>query len=351
MAEISYPFNADNADGGTSIVSQTQWQAMAAGWVSDFIDYRLTTAGESMPFTATVVNGRDVQISAGRAWVGGFYYQNTSTKTITIPTNSGGYARKDLIVIRADLSKSAVSLALRQGTAAASPKEPTPTRNRGGVWEMPLYCIDVPAANGALVVNRRAPFTMGTPVAVPWNAPDSAALLPRNSFLIDVDTNTSGGQTEGFVGTDGYVITQHLGRSQTYTPGLINSGSMSASLRTGRWRYIAPNMVWFQATINNTTTKNVEASGSNWRVGLELPVISSGKGIQVIHGYLANPDKKFSMPNMVSITATTHPKSTTLYLSIPNFKTPTEGLDGLRGFPAKSTLSISGVYEANKFNE
>jgi hypothetical protein len=351
VAEISYPFNADNADGGTAIVSQTQWQAMASGWVNDFIDMRLTTPGESLPFTAVIANGRDVQISSGRAWVGGFYYQNTSTKTITIPANATTKPRKDLIVIRVDMAKSAVNLALRTGTAAATPVEPKPARSAGGMWEMPLYCIDVPASNGALVANRRAPFNAGSPVAFPWNAPDSTAQLPRNSFSLDVDQNNSGGQTEQFIGQDGYVVSRHLGKARTFTPALVNAGSMSASLRTGRWRWIAPNTVWFQATIDNTTTKAVEATGTNWRVGIVLPQLAGPKGIQVMHGYLANPNKSSGMPNMLSVTGTTTPKSQTLYLSIPNFKTPTEGLDGLKLFPAKSTLSISGVFESNAFKE
>ncbi|MER6086530.1 hypothetical protein [Streptomyces bluensis] len=351
MAEISYPFNADNANGGTSIISQTQWQAMAAGWAGDYVDFRLTTPGESLPFVASVVNGRDLQIGSGRAWVGGFYYQNTSTKTLTVPANSTTRGRKDLVVIQADISKSSVNLALRTGTAAASPAEPFPTRNRGGVWEMALYVVDVPANNGALTLTRRAPFTMGSIAAFPWSARESALLMPPNTLGIDVDQNASGGQAEVFRGTDGYVTTRHLGKTRTYTPGLVNSGSMSSSLRTGRWRWAGPNLVWFQVTINNTTSKPVEATGSNWRVGITLPQTCNAKGIQVLSGYLANPNKSSGMPNMLSITATTHPKSTTLYLSIPNYRTPTEGLDGLRQFPAKSTFSISGVYEANEFNE
>ncbi|MEV3860707.1 hypothetical protein AB0J38_41160 [Streptomyces sp. NPDC050095] len=351
MAEISYPFNADNEAGGTSIVSQTQWQAMAAGWAGDYIDYRLTTPGESLPFNASVINGRDVQIGAGRAWVGGFYYQLTDTTTLTVPANATSRARKDMIVLRADLAKSAVNLALRVGTAAASPVEPSPTRSRGGVWEMALYVVDVPANNGAIVLARRAPFSMAPMVAFPWNAQESVLLMPKPTLAIDADQNSSGGQEEVFRGNDGYVRTRTLGKTNTYTPGLVNAGALAASSRTGRWRWIAPNVCWFQITISNSTAKPVNVAGNQWRVGVTLPQTSNPRGIQTFQGYLSNPNGSSGLPNMLAVTATTHPKSQTLYLHSPSSATTKEGLDGLRIFPAKSTFSISGVLEANEFNE
>ncbi|MFF1635990.1 hypothetical protein, partial [Leifsonia sp. NPDC058248] len=127
MAELSYPFNADNADGGRAIVSQTQWQSMAHLWGGDRIDYTLTaTAYDStdLPFSARVINGRDVEIKPGKAWVGGFYYTLTATMSVTIASNAGTKARKDLIVIQADMAKSAVKIAVVQGTAGASPVSP-----------------------------------------------------------------------------------------------------------------------------------------------------------------------------------------------------------------------------------
>ncbi|MEU6389957.1 hypothetical protein [Streptomyces sp. NPDC046939] len=352
MAEISYPFTEDNSRGGTQVVSQTQWQAMAASWAPDSIDYRLQVPGETLPFTATVTNGRDVQISPGNAWVCGFYYQSTSPKTFTIAVNSTSYARKDLIVLRLDIAQSAVNMALRQGTAAASPTAPYPTRSRNGVWEMPLYIVDVPAQNGAPTLVLCSTFRVGHHVAVPWNAADTASLMAQNAFIVDTDHNDTGGQAEAYKGVDGYVPTRHLGKSQKYVPSLVNvDTSVPFQWRTGRWRWLGPNIVWFQVTIENPWRVGWKTNDSTRRMGIALPQVCNSGGIQVIHGYLSNPTQADGYPNLVAITATTSPKTTTLYLHYPNPTTPAAGLDGLTLFPGTSTLSLSGVYEANYFNE
>lgn len=352
MAEISFPFDADNPSGGTSVVSQTQWQQMALAWSGgDRIDHALTN-GSNLPFIGTVQNGRQVRIGSGNAWVGGFYYRNTSSQILTVADNTTSKGRRDLIVIRLDMTKSAAQLALVKGVEAGTPAEPHPTQQAGGIWEMALYAVDVPANQGAISVARRAPFSMPSPVAYPWSAPESASLAPRNAVSFDLDSNSNGGQTESFNGSDGYAITRHLGKSLAYTPNTVNTDwTIPAANRNGRWRWVSPNLLWFQATIQNDYDKGAMANGSNWRVGITLPKDSNPRGIQVLHGYLSNPDRSGNLPNMISITATTNPKSNILYLHTPNNSTPSEGLDGLRGFPARSTFSISGVVETNEFNE
>lgn len=358
MAENSYPFEADNASGGKALVSQVQWQAMALGWGGDYVDFRMTTPGEVLPFVPTISNGRDVGVGSGRAWVGGFYYENTSSKTFTISNNPTSQGRKDLIVIRANMATSSVNLALVTGTPSTNPVPPAPIRTRGGIWDLALHEVDAPANNGAITVSRRAPFNMPQTVAFPWNAEDSARLLPLNAFGVDADSNSSGGQQEVFQGHDGFAVTRHLGKSRSFTPNLLYGGSATEVAYLtgngnfhGRWRWVAPNLYHFRATMDNVLKSPIEVVSGQWRLAITLPVATHSKGIQTLHGFLSNPNKNSGVPNMTSVTATTHPKSTTLFLHVPNFKTPTEGLDGLRVLPADSTLSISGVLEANEFNE
>ncbi|WJV49911.1 hypothetical protein [Streptomyces flavofungini] len=353
MAQSSYPFDTSNSDGGTAVVSQTQWQDMAQQWGGDRIDYRLTGPEPTdLPFSASVVNGRQVRVSSGAAWVGGFYYRSTSSVVLDIEATPSSKGRKDLIVIRLDMAKSAVLLAVVKGVESATPTEPRPTQVRGGVWEMPLWVVDAPAASGALTVLRRGPFAMPYPVAYPWGAADSAALVPRNALSYDLDANSIGGQQEAFHGHDGYAITRHLGRSETYTPSTVSTTfQLPTADRFGRWRWIAPNMLWVQVTIRNGLDQGCNAEHGEWRVGLSLPKRSNPRGIQTLHGYMSNPGLSGLLPNMLSITATTEPGTSTLLLHTPNHKTPAEGLDGLKSFPAKSTLSISGVVEANELKE
>jgi hypothetical protein len=354
MTELSYPFDADNANGGAQAVSQTQWQQMALAWTNDHLDFPLvnsTYATADLPFTATT-NGRNVTIGAGTAWVGGFYYKLTGTKTFTIADNNTAKGRKDLVVIRADMAKSAVQLAVVQGIAATTPLDPTPSRQSGAAWEMPLYSVDVPANNGTVAVSRRGPYLVPPTVAFPWNADDSAALTPRGAFSIDMDNNGGGVQRESWRGRDGYVKTRDFSKSSTYTPSALYVGSVPTANRRGRYRWIAPNTYWFSATIvNDYEDQGIGVTGSNTRAGITLPINCNPKSIQVLHGYLSNPYYSGGLPNMLAITATTQPGSNILFLNTQNYNNLAEGLDGLRQFPARSTFSISGVIEANEFNE
>ncbi|MGI5196928.1 hypothetical protein ACQEVY_25375 [Streptomyces sp. CA-288835] len=354
MAEISYPFNEDNANGGAKVVSQTQWQAMAKLWGPDRVDFQLTAntyGSTSLPFWATIVNGRTVQVNPGKAWVGGFYYSLTATQGVTVPNNSTTRPRKDLIVLQADMAKGAVNLVIVTGTPAASPVAPQPRRQAGGLWEMPLYEVDAAANNASVTIAGRMPFDSAPSVSVPWNAGNSAAFLPRGSFVVNMDNANGDAQTESFNGRDAYLVTRHLGKSKTYTPSVLNVSALPTNFRTGRWRWIAPNTFWFSARIDVDRNSGAWVSGSNWRSGITLPVASNKKAIQVLHGYMANPERSAGLPNMLSITATTEPGTSALLLHVPNVETATGGLDGLRGFPARSTFSISGVIESNQITE
>lgn len=357
MAELSYPFNADNANGGSQIVSQAQWQAMARMWTSDRVDFQLTAtsyAPTALPFNATIVNGRTVQLGSGKAWVGGFYYTLTSTHSVTIANNSTIQPRKDLIVLQADMAKSAVNLAVLTGVAAASPIPPTLRRQVGGIWEMPLYEVDAPANNGPIALYDRMPFDIPGRVAYPWNAAPGAAMLPRGTFAIDMDNNASDTQTEYFIGRSGTTVTRDLGKSRPWTPGFVNAVSNVPLVnRIGRWRWIAPGTVYFSASIEcDWPDRGVVLQSGKTQLGLTIPVPASGVTGQVLKGYIRNPNNNGGLPNLVDITATIL-KSTTdqtvAYLNYPNTTSAAEGMDYLRTLPSMATLNVSGVYEASTF--
>ncbi|MGW2919529.1 hypothetical protein ACWDBF_16945 [Streptomyces angustmyceticus] len=356
MAEISYPFNADNANGGTSVVSQTQWQAMAAMWGGDRVDFQLTatTYGDtSLPFYARVVNGRSVEVNAGKAWVGGFYYQNTGLKTVTIASNPSTKPRKDLIVLQADMAKSAVNVTVVKGTASATPLAPQPRRQPGGLWEMPLYEVTAAALDASVTIVGRMPFDTPTPVAFPWNAADGAAALPRGSFIYDMDNNGGDSQYEGFSGRDGYVITRHLGKSKNFTPSLVNGGSVS--VREGRWRMVGPNTVWFSAFIQNTSGTDTKLDTGAWTYGLTLPVPANGKTGQIITGHLDNnaSNGNKNWPNFMEIVGKVNrgSNSQTMWLYWPSPAGAKGGLDGVSTIPRHAFITFSGVYEAASFKE
>ncbi|MFC8099441.1 hypothetical protein [Streptomyces sp. NPDC057363] len=353
MAEISYPFNEDNANGGAKVVSHSQWQAMAHMWGGDRVDFELTNSvyeGNQLPFNASVINGRTAVITPGKAWVGGFYYTLTADLPVTIPDNTAPLPRKDLIVIRADLAKSAVNIAVVVGTPAATPKAPMPRKQAGGLWEMPLYEVDAAANNASVTVAGRAPFSMPPRVSVPWNIEDAARLQPRGTFIYDMDANGNDSQYEAFNGRDGYVITRHFGMARTYTPSLINMANPST--RVGRWRYIAPATVWFSAYFENTTTRDLTVASGHDSYAVSLPRPALGATGQVIRGYLDNngAGASPSLPNFVDVVGRIYrgAPSTGVFLTIPSpGYVSWSGLDALTIFPRKGSLTISGVYETD----
>ncbi|MFD8018917.1 hypothetical protein ACFV6G_00570 [Streptomyces lavendulae] len=353
MAELSYPFNADNADGGRAIVSQTQWQNMAHLWGGDRIDYTLTsTAYDStdLPFSARIINGRDVEVKPGKAWVGGFYYTLTSTMSVTIASNPGTKGRKDLVVIQADMAKSAVKLAVVQGTAGASPVSPQPRRVLGGLWELPLYEVQVAAQDASVSLDSRLSFNLPTPIASPWNTKESAALMPHGSMVYDLDVNGNDNQYEAFKGRDGYVITRDLGRSRYYAPEIVNINTPPSRWREGRWRWIAPNTVWFTAYYQNLEWWDAKLTQGNWTCGITLPVPASGQIGAVFSGHLdnnvsgASPD----MPNFVNVLAKVNrgSNSSVAWLYMDSKWSSSEGMDGMPMIPRRGYMTISGVYEA-----
>ncbi len=352
MAEISFPFSADSAGGGQQMINQNQWQRIARMQGKDHIDFQVTAgslAGTDLPFNATVVNNTTVRIKAGDAMVGGFFYQLTADQNVTIAPNTGTTGRQDLIVVRADLSAGSVNLAVKQGQPAADPKSPWLTKTSGGIWEMPLHQVSVPANSGALSTTNVGPFDVPDRVAVPWNVAAAGPYQPIGAFVYDMDSNNTGTQAEYFVGRDGFVNARSLGRTLKYSPNTFNgSYTLPAENRLGRWRRVAPNLVYVSMSFQMYEDQGIQVTGSNWYIGATLPVPANSQVRQVLHGFVQNPGANGGAPNAMSITAHTQAGSTNLTLWRPSFTNIAEGLDGLNYIPAGGTLFISGTYETNE---
>ena len=356
MAEISYPFNADNATtGAAKAVSETRWQSMAHMWGGDRVDFILpagATSYASMPFTMKVNNVTSIQVGVGKAWVGGFYYELTSAMNLTIAANTSTTGRLDLIVVRLDMAKPSVNLAVRKGTNAATPLLPQPVRQPGGVWELPLAQVTVPANGGALSIGVRQPFNMPPNVAFPWNAPEAMALTPPTTFGYDVDSNTNGHQNEYYNGRTGPIITRTMDGTSTFTPALINDSNLPSTNITykGQWRWIAPGTVSFSLSVHSSNP--TMSTDNQVAYGIRLPVPASTSIRQVFNGTLNNPFLTGGYPSFTSLTGFTGSGVASSYFSIylPSPGASTEGLDNFRMFPNGSTIYFSGTYEANTFD-
>lgn len=351
MAETSYPFNEDNASGGSKIVGQTQWQQVASMWAPDQVDHSMTSSDTA--FKARVVN-RSIEIQPGKALVGGFHYHLTSALTVPIAPNSSANYRRDIVVIQVDMSKSAVNIAVVQGTPAATPVPPQPRRVAGGLWEMVLYEVDVAGNDASITFQYRFPCRTPTSVAFPWAGTASGGLkfLPQGSFAVEAAIGDTTPQQEHYKGKDGTLIARDLGKSRTYSPLLLNTAPQGGA-RTGRWRWIAPNTVFFSARIENDTSKDITPIGDYWILGLTLPVAASNRTGQVVAGFIDNNGSTNSsaLPNFVDITGVIYKGSgsgtSNLYLYYPNPKSASGGLDGLKVIPRRGYVNVSGTYEVN----
>ncbi|MER6102404.1 hypothetical protein ABT115_08755 [Streptomyces sp. NPDC001832] len=359
MAEISYPFSADDAiTGAAKAVSETQWQSMAHMWGADRVDFRLpiSNTGVSIPFSPKVLSSTSVQINPGKAWVGGFYYELTSTLTVPIEANTSTTGRIDLIVVRADMAKPSVQIAVRKGTNSATPISPKPVRETGGIWEMPLYAVTVPAQNGPLDMARRAPFDIPPAVSFPWDVVQSTELAPLNSFTYDSDVDGAHTQTEYFNGRDGVQVARTLSNTYTYSPSVVGGavGGGPVTSRNGRWRWIAPNMVWFSMRLENTSsTADMKVFGS-FAFGVTLPTPASGATGQIFSGHMDNNTKAAGgLPNFVDLVGKVNKGGATsnMYIYYPNPNTLSQGLDGLGVIPRNSFITFSGVYETDAIKD
>ncbi|PNE29778.1 hypothetical protein AF335_33015 [Streptomyces eurocidicus] len=339
------------------MVSEAQWQAMAAMWGGDRVDFRLTSesyASGALPFSASVINSRTIEVKPGSAFVGGFYYQLTASTTLAVDPNPTDKARKDTLILRADVVQGSVNLGVIKGQPSASPIAPLPKRIPGQQWEMVLYEVDVPAKDGSPQLSLRAPFDMPPAVSTPWNTRPAADFLPVGSFLYDLDNNGGDSQNEMFKGRDGTLITRHLGKSRTYAPGLANAVNVPSKgmVYKGRWRWAAPNLVYYSVSIENTTTTNIR-NRPDVPIAFELPQQANGVTGQILTGHMRNMDYRGAMANLIPLQAMCWPGNGSTHASIyyPNSQTVAEGLDVLRTFPGRSTVFFSGIYEANVFSE
>ncbi|GAA0406164.1 hypothetical protein [Streptomyces luteireticuli] len=356
MAEVSFPFNKDSEGGGRQAVGQTDWQIMAQTWGGDRVDFRLTASSydqSALPFAAKVTAGRTVTLSPGSAWVGGFYYQLDAPLSVEIGANwDRSKDRRDTIVLRADLSKGAVNIAVVQGQPSARPVPVQPRRKLGQAWEMVLHEVLVPRGNGVVEVSNRAPYDVPSTVAFPWGATDSARFLPNTTFFHDADSDARHVPTEYLKSRDGIVPTRSLGKSYQYTPQLINARSEPRGfVARGRWRWVGPNAAWFAVDYRNDSNSDIRSS-SGEALSIQLPRPLNGGVGQAFTGYMINGRERADLPNYVSLTGMSWAGNSGQTVRLLNQAVSgRSGLDYLTVMPARSSIVVSGIFEANQFNE
>lgn len=91
-----------------------------------------------------VDNGMNLLLKAGKAWINGYFYNNTSDLTITIGTADGQLNRIDRIVVRWDLTNRIISAEIKSSAYSASPTAPALQRD-ADIYELALADVYVGA--------------------------------------------------------------------------------------------------------------------------------------------------------------------------------------------------------------
>ncbi len=94
-------------------------------------------------------SGRVITIGPGSATVCGVRFTESADTSITLPANSAGATRIDIIGLRFDWAAGTVTLFSKRGTTTTTP--PDLVRNPGTVYEYPLFGVTV--ASGATTIS------------------------------------------------------------------------------------------------------------------------------------------------------------------------------------------------------
>jgi hypothetical protein len=136
-----------------------------------------------------------VKVAAGFAIVRGHAYNNSAEMTLTV-TAASTLPRRDLVVLRLNPATNSIVLAVKAGTAAASPSDPALTQTDADVYEIALARVDV-AANAVTItasnVTDQRRFT-----GSPWGRWQTA-LRPAAPAIGDAGFNTSISRAEVYL--------------------------------------------------------------------------------------------------------------------------------------------------------
>lgn len=130
MAETSYPF--DNQS-----IAEAQWENFAER--GNGVLYGELNNLQVAPASPASMN---VVVGTGRAYIKGFWYENSSSLTLAVGSNNSGATRYDRVVLQLDRSTDKISAVVRQGSST-----PPALQRDSRYYEISLAKITV--ANGA----------------------------------------------------------------------------------------------------------------------------------------------------------------------------------------------------------
>jgi hypothetical protein len=134
MAQTSWPFeNIDTSETQFSLWARNLGQGVLAGKLNE-----LESSADG--------SGMTIKVESGQALVRGHFYDSTSEETLTIAAANVSNPRVDAVVLRLDPTANSILLTVIEGTPATSPVLPALTQTDGGVYDLLIASVNVPAA-------------------------------------------------------------------------------------------------------------------------------------------------------------------------------------------------------------
>lgn len=244
----------------------------------------------AMKVTANGTPNMTVKVAPGGAFVTGteaagqgtYYANSQSIETLTIATANATNPRRDIIVAKVEDSDyggstQEWSLAVVQGTAAASPADPSLPANALALARVTVGAGATSITNGDITdLRTRAAALGGRIIAPSTNVPTTNLAEGLEAFLPDVD------RIQSALDSSTWGTTAHLGAWTTYTPTLTSSGGGlnvgSTATQLGRWMRLGRLIL---GTVAITAGGAGIASGSG-EMRLPIPVAYRADDTQVL---------------------------------------------------------------------
>jgi len=97
-----------------------------------------------------VNEGMTVTVKAGKAWINGYFYYNTSDLAITLATADGVLNRIDRVVVRWDLTERAIYTVVKSSAYSSAPVAPALQRD-ADIYEISIADIFVTSGTTAII--------------------------------------------------------------------------------------------------------------------------------------------------------------------------------------------------------
>lgn len=226
--------------------------------------------------------GMNVIVGAGSGWINGHKLVNTADLTLAVTASDVVLNRIDLVIFYVDFTTRSMGIAMKNGTAAASPVAPSLTRNNNR-YEMCLAQVKVAkqtsSITAAMITDTRANSNVCGIVQGLIHQIDTSTLWQQqqaqfNDWMEEVQDQFD--QFKTFKKLEGVYITQTANEASFNVQSLIPQYSFAYDV--------------LEVYINGFHLNANKYTLSNNVVTLETPISRAGQTVDFIVYHVENPD-------------------------------------------------------------